>query len=95
MMEVEVGTAVSPDDVEAAIEACIAQAGLHITMKGTLATYPSSIHWHLKQGNERGVLELTWWPEQRRLWLSVHRNRTAPWITAAQSQLKQALEATL
>jgi hypothetical protein len=88
-------TAVSPAEMETAVEACVTEVGLHVTLKGTLAAYPGSLHWHIKRGKERGVLELTWWPEQHRLWFSVHRNRTAPWIETAQSQLKQAIEAAL
>jgi hypothetical protein len=87
--------AVPPDaellGAEEVIERCCAAAGLRVTMKGTVAAHPGSVHWHLKRGEERGTLEVTLWPARRRLWLSVHANRGGDWIDEALSRLKKAL----
>jgi hypothetical protein len=75
------------------IERGCAEMGLQVTLKGTLSKYPGCIHWHLKQGQERGTLEITLWPEQRRLWLSVQNGRKGEWIDAAAERLKSMIEA--
>ena len=75
----------------ARIERAIDRCGLGVSMRGTLAKYPGCAHWHLKKGRERGTLEVTLWPSERRLWLSVQSGRTAPWIDEAIKQLKAAL----
>lgn len=88
-------TTVNLTEAVPVIDNCIAQLGLTITRKETLATYHGSIHWHLKQGKARGVLELTLWPAERRLWFSIHHNRSAPWIEAVQPALQQVIEQAL
>ena len=69
------------------IEAAVRRVRLMVSMKGTLAKYPGCTHWHLKRGRERGTLELTLWPAQRRLWLSVQEGRRAGWIAGAAEAL--------
>ncbi len=71
------------NDVIPLIESIAAKHGPGITLTTTLATYPGSTHWHFKNGDLPGVLELTWWPSRRRLWFKVAKNRDAEWITAA------------
>ena len=87
-----------PEDVPATnvvtnIEACCNAINLTQTMRGTLGKYPDCTHWHYKKGKATGVLEITLWPNQHRLWLVVHENRKADWIDAAASQLRLAIEA--
>ena len=77
------------------IDRAIDRCGLGVSMRGTLAKYPGCAHWHLKKGRERGTLEVTLWPRERRLWLSVQSGRTGPWIDGAIKQLKAALEELL
>ncbi len=77
------------------VEDVCARANLSMSMKGTLARYPGCIHWHFKQGRERGTLEITLWPAQRRLWFTVHENRRAEWIAEAISHLKDELETSM
>lgn len=94
MLEVEVN--VSPQielaQWEAAIEAsCLAQ-GLRVTLKGALAQYPGSVHWHLKQGRESGTLELTLWPQKQRLWFKVSAQRPGAWMESVIPRLKNHLE---
>ncbi len=87
-----------PEDVPVAnmvtnIEACCSAISLTQTLRGTLGKYPGCTHWHYKSGKAKGTLEITVWPNQRRLWFVVHENRKADWIDAAASQLKAAIEA--
>jgi hypothetical protein len=65
--------------VMTAIEEIIDQYGLTITQKTTLTTMKGSIHYHLKQGKSRGVLEITYWPQAQQLFLEIHDNRQADW----------------
>jgi hypothetical protein len=77
------------------IARCFEAAGLRVVMKGTVAAYPGSVHWHLKRAKERGTLEVTLWPARRRVWLSVHANRSGGWIDETVSALKQSLPGAL
>ena len=83
------------DGAEERIEACIARETLRMTLKGTLASYPGCVHWHLKRGGLRGTLEVTLWPSGRRLWLSIQSGRRGEWIDEAAARLRQALENAL
>ena len=74
-----------------ALAACYT-VGLRVTLKGTLAQYPACVHWHLKRGAEKGVLEMTLWPAGRRLWFKVGDHRRGDWMTTTIAQLKQVLE---
>ena len=60
------------------IDHIAAELGLSVTLRDTLKSFPGSIHWHLKQGKSRGVLEVTVWKD--RAWLSVQDGRTGDWI---------------
>ena len=82
-------------NADALIEGVCAAHGLHAAMKGTLATYPGSIHWHFKKTKEKGTLELTLLCADRRIWASIHSNRTAPWIEESLSQLRAEIERAL
>lgn len=82
-------------DAEALIEATCLACGLRIAMKGTLRSYAGCVHWHLKQGDNRGTLELTLWPMRHRIWASVQDGRRAPWIEEALPRLKRAVETAL
>jgi len=66
--------------------------GLTCTLKGTLAKYPDSIHWHLKNGKQKGILEITWWENEHRLWFKVAENRTSAWIKDNIPILKDQIE---
>ena len=75
------------------IEAACAAEGLSLGMKGSLAKHPGCLHWHFKQGRERGTLEITLWPQQHRLWFTVQDGRRGEWIEEAVARLKPILEA--
>ncbi len=66
--------------------------GVTCTLKGTLAKYPGSIHWHLKRGKQKGTLEVTWWEREHRLWFKVAENRTSAWIKDSIPILKDQIE---
>ena len=76
-------------------KACTAH-GLTQATKGSLATLAGSVHWHYKQPKQKGTLELTLLPSERRIWAQVHTNRAAPWIDTLlpriQEDIEQALE---
>jgi hypothetical protein len=74
------------------IDELSAAHGLSISMKGSLKKFPGSIHWHLKKGRERGTLEVTLLPAERRLWFSMHENRSAAWVTNMAREFKRKIE---
>ena len=49
--------------------------------------YKGSRHWHVKKSGERGVVEVTWWPEKDKLWVSVRSNRQGNWTADAVAAL--------
>jgi hypothetical protein len=67
------------DSILDEIERVIKEFNLNITQKTTLSTMKGSIHYHLKQGNHSGLLELTYWPLKKRVWIEIHNNRRAEW----------------
>jgi hypothetical protein len=77
------------------IERVCAAHGLHAAMKGSLATYPGSIHWHYKKPKQKGTLELTLLRSQRRIWAAIHTNRKAPWIEEVLPAVRAAIERAL
>jgi hypothetical protein len=81
---------------DAAIQDLVARAcaaeGLRVSLKGTLAKYPGSVHWHLKNGKQPGTLELTWWPPARRLWFKVAAGREADWVDESLGRLLERIE---
>ena len=82
----------SPDRVIAAVNGCLAKSELTVSLRDTLRTFPGSTHWHAKRAGQRGVLEITFWPAESRLWLSVHRHRAAPWIETCLPALRTCIE---
>jgi hypothetical protein len=79
------------DQLIALIERVVVDAGLVVAVRTTLRTYPGSTHWHTQQPGTKGVLEITYWPNQQRLWFAVQANRRADWIRAAIQTLKQRI----
>jgi hypothetical protein len=94
-VEVTVGRSVSAERIVSIVEATLVAEDLRIRMRGTLRTYPGSVHWHLEQPGARGTIEVTWWPNAGRLWLAVHAGRRASWIEAALPRLQERLERAL
>jgi len=71
-----------PATLPALIERAVTDAGL-LSSRLELRGYPGATHWHIKCPGTKGTLELTYWPNQGRLWFAVHANRRAAWIATA------------
>ena len=78
-------------EMEKTIETVFASCGLKSMLKASLAKFPGCIHWHLKKGNEKGILEITCWEKEQRLWFSVHSGRDADWISGEIEFMKEEL----
>ena len=62
MIEVDLQVPDSADSeaVVRAVEGICATHELVSALKGTLRSYPASIHWHFKLAKQKGTLEITW-----------------------------------
>ena len=88
-------TAADRDRVVETVLAVADREGLLLTLTTTHSSYPDSIHWHFKPERKiRGVLDLTYWPDGGRLWLSV-RAQDADWIGPASDSLANSLAESL
>lgn len=88
-------TAADRDAVVAVVLAAAERQDLLVTLTTTHTSYPGSIHWHFKPERRiRGVLDLTYWPDGGRLWLSV-RAQDADWIGPAAQSLAASLTEAL
>jgi hypothetical protein len=74
------------------VEQVCASNDLTCSRKGTLVSYPRSIHWHFKRNGDKGTLEITWWESEQRLWFKVAKSRTSEWILEMLPQLKERME---
>ena len=92
-VRIERGTGLK--DADRLIERLCAEEGLERTVKRTLQFYPGSMHWHFRRRIEAGTLEVILWPGKRRIWLSVHANRTGQWTDKSVRRLQQAIEREL
>lgn len=79
----------------ALIERVSARCGLVASMKGSLAAYPGSVHWHFKKQKEKGTLEITLHPGERRIWAQVQAGRKAAWIDQTLPHLRRTIEKEL
>jgi hypothetical protein len=82
-------------DVDPTIESACTAEGLQLGMKGTLASFPGSTHWHFKRPRERGTLEITSFPRDRRIWAQIQDGRRAEWIDPCLAKIKSAVEKKL
>ncbi len=64
---------------ESSLEKLFTAMGLTITMQGVLKSIAANRHWHLKNGKQKGVLEVTLMHETGEVLLSVHDNRRGGW----------------
>jgi len=88
-------TACSTARAAGVIERVCEDRGLVVAMRGSLASYPGSVHWHYKQPKQKGTLEITLDVVSHRLWASVQAGRRAPWIAAELPPLRRAIESAL
>ena len=89
-----------PDSLEAEaviriVEQVCASNDLTCGRKGTLVSYPGSIHWHFRRISDKGTLEITWWESENRLWFKVADGRVGKWIDEILPKLKQEIESSL
>ncbi len=94
-VEVRLVDPVAPSAVQDAVRAASRELGLVASLLGGLRTFPGSAHWHLKRGAEAGTIEVTFWPKENRLWLSVQARRTSPWVRQVLPKLRAALARSL
>jgi hypothetical protein len=100
MTEIEIPLPWPLDEAQiaGAIEEAATGLGMEVRLKGSLAKYAGSIHWHFGRAGARGTLEVTLWPSRRRSWITVQAAMTGDWIPAASARLTemvaQALEGT-
>jgi hypothetical protein len=97
MQDLEVKIPISADlsNVEVLVERICRSRGLQTQVKKPAASHRGSTHWHFKKGTEKGTLEVTYWPQERRLWVSVHANRSSGWTSKESAEVKSALESEL
>jgi len=77
------------------IEDVCSTLGLNLGMKGSLASYPGSIHWHYRKPKEKGTLELTLLVSERLIWAQVQSGRKAPWIETMLPKVQREIELAL
>jgi hypothetical protein len=82
-------------ELQSLVESASCAEGLQMTMAGSLAKHPGSVHWHFKKHGERGTLEITWSPRDQRLWASVQAGRRAEWIEPCVLRIKARIEDSL
>jgi hypothetical protein len=80
---------------ERLIEEVCSRRGLRAAMKASLASYPGSVHWHYKNGTQKGTLEMTLFTRDRRVWAQVQDGRRAPWINDELPPLRREIERAL
>lgn len=97
MRQIEFKVPKAPDmsAAETLVERTCAAHGLTVAMKGSLATFSGSVHWHYKQPKQKGTLELTLLPADQRIWAQIHNNRAAAWIDALLPRIQQDIEKAL
>jgi hypothetical protein len=81
--------------VAVAVEHITMEMGLVVRIRSTLKQYPGGAHWHLANPDQPGTLEVTHWPQTGELWLSIHDNRRALWITKTTPRFSQKLSCAL
>lgn len=91
-VEIRVPRDVTSARVRAVVAAACSDIGGTIGRRMALKTYPGSVHWHVRESGKPGTLEVTWWPKEHRLWLSVQAGRRAAWTGRALPRLRQHLE---
>jgi hypothetical protein len=90
-VEVPVPSRWQSSSVISAVERACAAEGLALGMRTTLATVQGSVHWHFRKATGAGTLEITWSPQDRRLWLQISGRRGAPWVALALQRVRRQI----
>ena len=94
-IEFQIPDGVNKDALIRYVEEICTANNLTCTLKGTVKKYPGSIHWHFKKDKQNGILEITWWETEHRLWFKVADNRVSKWIDESIPKLKEEIEKCL
>ncbi|HEY7094822.1 MAG TPA: hypothetical protein VH393_16690 [Ktedonobacterales bacterium] len=94
-ISVPIAAGVSAEEVAAAVERIALETGPLVRIRRTLKQNPGGAHWHLATPDQPGTLEVTHWPQTGELWLSIHDNRRASWITRTAPHFSQKVSAQL
>ena len=92
---VPIAAGLSVEEVAVAVERTALEMGLVVRIRRTLKQHPGGAHWHLAKPDQPGTLEVTHWPQTDELWLSIHDNRRALWISKTTSHISQKLSCAL
>jgi hypothetical protein len=94
MREIEIPLPRSADYllVSKTIEEICISSGLRVMLKASLGKFPSSTHWHIKSGADKGTLEITLWPAQHRAWFSIQDGRAGTWIEKKVAMLQDLFQ---
>jgi hypothetical protein len=92
---VPIPTGAPAEKVAATVERIALEMGLVVRIRRALKQYPDGRHWHLGKPDQRGTLEVTHWPRTDDLWLSIHANRRAPWVSDTAPLFSQELRRAL
>ena len=93
--EIELSATIAAEAVVAAVNQAVATLGARITLDGTLRSHPGSRHWHVQAKGQTGTLEVTFWPSQNRLWVSLHAKREGSWAGQAFHPFVESLQTCL
>jgi hypothetical protein len=94
-IEIRIPLKIKPATLIEAVEKNCSDYDLTCTLKSTLAKYPECIHWHFRKDKQRGILEITWWEKENRLWFKVADNRAGTWLDESLPVLKKKIEHAL
>ena len=94
-VELQIPANLSSEHVIEVVERACDSHHLICARKGTLASYPGCIHWHFKMDKQKGILEITWWETENRLWFKVAKGRIGDWMTESITTLKKKIENSL
>ncbi len=91
-VELQIPDSIETESVIRVVEQVCASNELTCRLKGTLVSYPGSVHWHFKRGRQKGTLEMTWWESEHRIWFKVANGRSGEWMLESLPQLKEQIE---
>ena len=74
---------------ETLVEKLCGKHKLEVSMKTTLKGLPPNIHWHYKQGKEKGVLEITIIFSTNEIILACKKNRESAWVLTVAEDLRR------
>jgi hypothetical protein len=93
--EINIAGAWNDSTISRAVERVAKAHELSAQLKCELRSFPGSVHWHFKKPRESGTIEITMWPQKRRLWMSVQSGRQARWIGDAVPTMINELQRAL